>query len=201
MAKAPEINRVPPGRVKEVISIARSSEIRVFKKPHGRRVGIYLVGRAAPHKHSTIGITFDTEKYSAKTWREEASDTERKELADKRIAAVKSALEAAGFKKGAENIEKRLKDFVEHWVPDMRGKTGYVLAKYQGIPVLMPRAAFEVAQKGKEKDKWSIAAEGTTRDAVIQQMIEKGMYTELRQVLAPEELRTWLPPEEVAILM
>ena len=201
MAKAPEINRVPPGRVREVISIARSSEIRVFKKPHGRKVGVYLVGRAAPHKNSTIGITFNTEKYSTKSWREEASDSEKTELANKRIAAVKSALEAAGFKAGAENIEKRLKDFVEHWVPDMRGKTGYVLAMYRGIPVLMPRVAFEVAQKGKEKDEWSIAVEGVTRDAVIQQMVEKGMYTELRQVLAPEELRMWLPPEEVAILM
>ncbi|RLI99026.1 MAG: hypothetical protein DRP00_00450 [Candidatus Aenigmatarchaeota archaeon] len=201
MAKAPEINRVPPGRVKEVISIAKSKELRVFKKPHGRNVGAYLVGRAAPHKHSTIGETFDREKYSTRTWREEASDTDKKNLAYKRIEAAKKALEDAGFKAGAANLEKRLKHFVDTWVPDMKGQTGYVFAKYHGVPVLMPKVAFVVAQKGENKDAWKKIIEGKTRDQVIQQAIEKGYGADIRRALSQEEARIWFPPEELVVLM
>ncbi|RLI87626.1 MAG: hypothetical protein DRP01_01335 [Archaeoglobales archaeon] len=200
MAKAPEINRVPPGRVKEVIAIAKSKDLRVFKKPHGRNVGAYLVGRAAPHKHSTLGETFDREKYSTRTWREEASDTEKKDLAYSRIDAAKKALEDAGFKAGAANLEKRLKNFVDTWVPDLRGATGYVFARYHGVPVLMPKVAFVVAQKGKDRDAWKKILEGDTRDQVIQEAINKGFISDLRRVLSPEELRVWLPPEVIAVL-
>jgi len=200
MAKAPEINRVPPGRVREVISIAKSSELRVFKKPHGRAVGIYLVGRAAPHKHSTLGKTFSRKDYSTTTWRKEASEAEKKKLAEERIEAAAKALSDAGFKKGAERLKARLTEFVETWVPDMRGVTGYVFAKYHGVPVLMPKVAYQVAQKGKDKEAWDIILEGDTRDQVIQQAIEKGYITELRRVLSPEELRTWVPAEVIAVM-
>jgi len=201
MAKAPEINRVPPGRVKEVISIAKSKDLRVFKKPHGRNVGIYLVGRAAPHKHATAGITFDRKTYSMREWREKAPDSEKEELAKQRIEKVKKALEAAGFKAGAANIEKRLKTFVEDWVPKVKGYTGYVFARRSGVPVLMPRIAYEIAMQGKDKDEWEIIIEGDTRDQVIREAINKGYASDLRGVLSQEELRMWLPPEELAVLM
>jgi len=194
MAKAIVINRVAPGRVKEVIEISKSAETRVFTKPFGRNIGALLAGRAAPHKHATAGMRYDTENYTASTWRE-APVEKKNELAKKKIEAVKSALESAGFKKGAERIGKRLETFVEEWVPKVREteekkRTGVVAATYHGVPMIIPRPAFLIAKMGKDADAWVEIASAPTRLELEQKLIEMGRADFVRKVRAPEAIPT-----------
>jgi len=194
MAKAIIINQVAPGRVKEVIEISKSADVRVFRKPFGRNIGALLAGRAAPHKHATAGLRYDTENYTSTTWRE--APTEKKnELARKKIQAVKSALESAGFKKGAERIASRLETFVREWVPRVREKpeeerTGVVAATYHGVPMILPKPAFLIAKMGKDADAWVEVASAPTRLELEQKLIEMGRADFLRKVRTPEAIPT-----------
>lgn len=200
MAKALEIQRLPPGLTIETVRLSKRKEYRIFKKAFGRNVGALLAGSAAPHKHSTIGVTYDTKKYSRREWREAPEDERKKITADK-IDAVENALKEAGFEKGAENLARRLTDFADNWAPKLRGKKGVVLAKYKGVPVIISRAAWEATQLAKEEVKkdWTLVLEADTRDQLIQMALEKGLIADIRAVLSPAAEREWLPPTEIVV--